>query len=63
MCPRCQSNVLLIRNCVGLERLLVLLTGKRQFWCQRCSLAFRAPDRRKAPRPARVPGAYQQKVG
>jgi hypothetical protein len=62
MCPRCQSNVLLIRNAVGFERILILLTGKRQFWCQRCSFGFRAPDRRKRPRPAGIPSALP-KVG
>jgi hypothetical protein len=52
----------MIRNATGLERLMILLTGKRQFRCRRCDLGFRAPDRRKTPRP-QVVAAVRQKAG
>ncbi|HYA17320.1 MAG TPA: hypothetical protein VEF06_07635 [Bryobacteraceae bacterium] len=36
----------------GFERLMILLTGLRQYRCQDCDQPFRGPDRRKASRPA-----------
>jgi hypothetical protein len=47
----------MIRNPTGIDRLIILLTGKRQFRCRRCDFVFRAPDRRKTPRPRSVPAA------
>lgn len=45
-CPRCRSEYLMIRKNTGFERLLVLLTGLREYRCRDCDQKFRAPDRR-----------------
>jgi DNA-directed RNA polymerase subunit RPC12/RpoP len=52
MCPRCGSNVLLIKQAEGFERLLVNITGKRLYRCRMCETSFRAPDRRTRMRQA-----------
>lgn len=41
----------MIRHKTGIERLRVALTGLRQYRCCDCDQKFRAPDRRKRPRP------------
>lgn len=51
-CPRCGSKFLMIKMDDGFERLMILLTGLRQYRCQDCDQPFRGPDRRKASRPA-----------
>jgi hypothetical protein len=42
----------MIRKQAGLERVLIFLTGLREYRCQDCDQKFRAADRRKRPRPA-----------
>jgi hypothetical protein len=54
-CPKCGSNFLMIKMDEGLERLLILITGLRQYRCRDCDQRFRAPDRRKVLRPAAKP--------
>jgi DNA-directed RNA polymerase subunit RPC12/RpoP len=49
-CPKCRSRVLMIRQKVGVERLMNLLTGLRKYRCVECGTFFRAPDRRRTPR-------------
>ena len=51
-CPKCGSNFLMIRMAAGLERLLVMVTGLREYRCQECDQKFRGPDRRKGARAA-----------
>jgi len=53
----------MIRNPTGIERLIVLLTGKRLFRCRRCDFVFRAPDRRKTPRPRSAPATQRAAQG
>lgn len=53
-CPKCRSTELMIRQNTGLERLRVALTGLRQYRCSECDTGFRAPDRRKKPRPEKA---------
>jgi hypothetical protein len=50
MCPKCRSSFLAIRKLQGFERLMVMLTGKRKYFCRDCDHKFRAPDRRRVPR-------------
>jgi len=57
MCPRCRSTLLLIKDKRGIERLLILLTGKRHFRCRLCDLIYRARDRRRTLR--EVPEGHQ----
>jgi DNA-directed RNA polymerase subunit RPC12/RpoP len=60
-CPKCGSNFLMIRMDEGLERLMVLLTGLREYRCQECDQKFRAQDRRKDARTAaRTPASHRQ---
>jgi hypothetical protein len=40
----------MIRQKSGFERVLIFLTGLRQYRCQDCDQRFRAPDRRFRPR-------------
>jgi hypothetical protein len=40
----------MIRHNTGFERLLVFLTGLREYRCRDCDQRFRAPDRRQYPR-------------
>jgi DNA-directed RNA polymerase subunit RPC12/RpoP len=49
-CPKCHSNFLMIRNNTGFERLLIFLTGLREYRCRDCDQKFRAPDRRLTSR-------------
>ena len=56
MCPRCQSNALMVRDASGWERIAIWFTGKRKYRCLLCYTSFRAPDRRKNPRAKIVPG-------
>ena len=49
-CPKCRSNYLMIRNNTGFERLLIFLTGLREYRCRDCDQKFRAPDRRQRSR-------------
>jgi hypothetical protein len=50
MCPKCGSAHLKIKQLKGVERLLLLWTGKRKYKCQNCFHLFRATDRRRLPR-------------
>ncbi len=50
MCPKCRSQSLKVRQLKGIERLIVLMCGKRKYRCRDCDTRFRAPDRRRAPR-------------
>lgn len=50
-CPKCRSNVLMIRHNTGFERLRVFFSGLREYRCGDCDQRFRAPDRRRTPRP------------
>lgn len=52
MCPKCGSDHLRIRNDEGLERMMIFFTGERKYRCCDCDWVFRAPDRRRNPRPA-----------
>lgn len=52
MCPKCGSAHLKIKQLKGIERFLLLWTGKRKYKCQNCFHLFREMDRRKAPREA-----------
>ena len=49
-CPKCGSRFLMIKMSAGLEKLLILLTGLRQYRCQDCDQTFRGQDRRTARR-------------
>jgi len=40
----------MIRMNKGMERLLILLTGLREYRCRDCDQRFRAPDRRQRVR-------------
>lgn len=44
----------MIRNNTGFERLLVFLTGLREYRCRDCDQKFRAPDRRRVARESRT---------
>jgi len=57
MCPECRSIELKIKQSAGLERILVLFTGKRKFLCLDCGVDFRAPDRRSVSRKRRYEAA------
>jgi DNA-directed RNA polymerase subunit RPC12/RpoP len=60
-CPRCGSNFLMIKMEEGLERLMIRLTGLREYRCQECDQKFRAQDRRKMARTgARTPAPHRQ---
>ena len=60
-CPRCNSKFLMIKTAAGLEKLLILLTGLRQYRCQDCDQTFRGQDRRQSGRPAAKPAvAHRQ---
>jgi hypothetical protein len=50
MCPKCGSNVLLVKQLEGFEKFLAGITGKRTYRCRMCATSFRAPDRRKRQR-------------
>lgn len=50
-CPMCRSQYLVIRQRVGWEWLMLHFTDKRKYHCIGCGHSFRAPDRRKNPRP------------
>jgi hypothetical protein len=54
MCPKCFSHSLGIKHQRGWERLLVMLTATRRYFCRDCGAKFRAPDRRKQPRETEV---------
>jgi DNA-directed RNA polymerase subunit RPC12/RpoP len=41
-CPNCSSTELMVGRREGMERLMVLLTGKRRYRCTRCERSFRA---------------------
>jgi DNA-directed RNA polymerase subunit RPC12/RpoP len=58
MCPRCGSNVLLVKQAQGFEKFLAGITGKRSYRCRMCETSFRAPDRR-----TRMRRAAQQAAG
>ncbi|NDJ12942.1 MAG: hypothetical protein EBY17_17375 [Acidobacteriia bacterium] len=45
-CPRCRSDYLLIRQRTGFERVLIFLTGLREYRCRDCDQKFRMPDLR-----------------
>jgi hypothetical protein len=40
----------MIRMNTGIERLMIFLTGLREYRCRDCDQKFRAPDRRQRPR-------------
>ncbi len=40
----------MIRNNTGFERLLIFMTGLREYRCRDCDQKFRAPDRRRVAR-------------
>jgi hypothetical protein len=61
-CPKCGSNFLMIKTDAGWERLMILLTGLRQYLCQECDHPFRALDRRKAHRPATKPAVSHRQA-
>ncbi len=51
----------MIRQKAGFERLLIFLTGFREYRCRDCDQRFRAPDRRTRPRVIEKPaGAVAQ---
>jgi hypothetical protein len=50
-CPQCRSEYLVIRQKTGLEWLILQFTKLRKYHCVQCGHSFRAPDRRKTPRP------------
>jgi hypothetical protein len=50
MCPKCGSIHLKIKQLKGMERILLLWTGKRKYRCTNCFHIFRANDRRKVGR-------------
>jgi transposase-like protein len=52
MCPRCGSNVLLVKHAEGFEKFLVSITGKRSYRCRMCETTFRARDRKTGMRRA-----------
>jgi hypothetical protein len=52
MCPRCQSDFLLVKERKGFERLRLALTGKRTYECTDCGKVFRMKDRRRFDRTA-----------
>ncbi|HWF09151.1 MAG TPA: hypothetical protein VG297_11850 [Bryobacteraceae bacterium] len=54
-CPLCRSQYLVIRQRVGWEWLVLHFTDKRKYHCIGCGHSFRAPDRRKTPRPDSQP--------
>lgn len=54
-CPKCSSHFLMIKKDKGFERLLILLTGLREYVCRDCDQRFRAPDRRRVPRDSKAP--------
>jgi transposase-like protein len=43
-CPRCSSDNLDMKKSRGVERIMILLSGKRKFRCDHCSYGFRAID-------------------
>ncbi len=49
-CPKCRSRFLMIKLEEGLERLLIMMTGLREYRCRDCEQRFRAPDRRTGAR-------------
>jgi transposase-like protein len=56
-CPKCCSDNLDMKKSRGLERILILLSGKRKFRCHHCNNGFRAIDhnRTESPSAARTP--------
>jgi hypothetical protein len=54
MCKQCGSGFLMIRRKTFIEGIMIVLTGKRKYFCQDCGLFFRAPDRRRVSREAPV---------
>jgi hypothetical protein len=48
MCPKCGSTHLKIKQEKGVERFMMLWTGKRKYRCHNCFYLFRAPDRRRS---------------
>jgi uncharacterized protein YbaR (Trm112 family) len=50
VCPDCHSESLKIKHLKGWERVMVLLSDKRKYFCKECGLGFRARDRRRIPR-------------
>src|SRR5271168_5078102 len=50
-CPLCRSEYLVIRQKIGWEWIMLHFTDKRKYKCIGCGHAFRAPDRRRSPRP------------
>jgi DNA-directed RNA polymerase subunit RPC12/RpoP len=50
-CPYCRSEYLVIRQRTGWEWVVLLFTTTRKYYCVACGQSFRAPDRRKVPRP------------
>jgi DNA-directed RNA polymerase subunit RPC12/RpoP len=61
-CPRCRSNLLMIRQKTGLERVRSFLTGMREYRCRDCDHKFRAPDRRRVPRDEKLPSSVNQNI-
>jgi DNA-directed RNA polymerase subunit RPC12/RpoP len=50
-CPQCRSEYLVIRQRTGIEWIVLHFTKNRKYHCVQCGHKFRAPDRRKSPRP------------
>ncbi len=52
----------MIKRNAGLERLLVMVTGLREYRCQDCDQRFRAPDRRSRSRVSMKPRVPQRQA-
>jgi hypothetical protein len=64
MCPSCGWTTLKIKRREGIERILILFTGKRKYLCVACYKEFRMPDRRRSPREReQVVGALGELAG
>ena len=52
----------MIRNNTGFERLLVFMTGLREYRCRDCDQKFRAPDRRRVARENSAAGVIPKQL-
>jgi DNA-directed RNA polymerase subunit RPC12/RpoP len=62
-CPKCRSDLLMIRQKTGLERVRSFMTGTREYRCRDCDQKFRAPDRRSVPREEKLPASVKTRIG